>query len=564
MTFVATMTPLEQQLDQIETGVAEVCGQLNAAHARLVRLVAEVLEADRWAVPGIMTPTHWVQWQTGCNRSRARTLLHIARRVDELPACMRLFDTGALSLDQMAVITARCPTRHDREMAELAPELSVAQIRHIARRWHRPADPPPPPPPRDDEADSGDDRDHGDSGDSGHNPDSGNQASDDAASENPFRDNPFRDDAASDNPFRDDAASDSDDADGDDGVGDSDHDDGDRSDGSGSRTGTAAPPPTDPAPVDPATAEGTASWWFDDHGRFHLHLEAPMLDGLLLEAALAEARDALFLAGDTKATDYDAVIEIAQRSLTAVGTADRSDRSDRFRIYAFMDTEGAWLSSGMRVPDALLDQILSNGVVRPVWTTGGVPVNVGRGARTVSNHVRRLVHERDGGRCRTPACTNTVGLDVHHYRWWRHGGGTDLHNLGLHCSRCHAAIHRGDIIATGDPNLPAHHPNALRFQRADGTSMSAVRPPVPPTAPPPPGRWVRPTHGRLDERWIHFHDDDGTGPPSPPSPPAPPSTRSTPSPLSPPSPRSTSSPPSPPSPPSATPSPKSPPPPTWN
>jgi hypothetical protein len=65
MTFAATMTPLEQRLDRIETGVAEVCGQLNAAHARLVRLVAEVLEGDRWAVPGIMTPTHWVQWQTG-------------------------------------------------------------------------------------------------------------------------------------------------------------------------------------------------------------------------------------------------------------------------------------------------------------------------------------------------------------------------------------------------------------------------------------------------------------------------------------------------------------------
>ena len=463
MTFAATMTPLEQRLDRIETGVAEVCGQLNAAHARLVRLVAEVLEGDRWAVPGIMTPTHWVQWQTGCNRARAHTLLRVAQRVDELPVCMGLFDAGALTLDQMAVIAARCPARHDREMAELAPALSVAQIRHVARRWHRPAEPPAPPAPPDDAAQ--DDESHGDDT---HGDDTPNDDT--------------RDDTNQDDETRDDAS-----------------------------TGQHAAP-GGPAAADAATAEGSAAWWFDDDGRFHLHLEAPTLDGLLLEAALAEARDSLFLAGDTRATSYDAVIELAHRSLAAVGNADRSDR---FRVYAFMDTEGAWLSSGMRLPDALLNQILSNGVIRPVWTTDGLPVNVGRGARTVPNHLRRLVHERDGGRCRTPACTNTVGLDVHHYRWWRHGGGTDLTNLGLHCSRCHPAIHRGDIVASGDPNLPAHHPDALRFHRGDGTPMEAVRPPTPPTAPPPPGRWVRPTHGRLDEYWIHFNDDDGTGPPPP-------------------------------------------------
>jgi hypothetical protein len=369
-----------------------------------------MLPDERWAGPGIHSAAHWIQWQTGANSTRAAQLLAIAERVDELSACMSLFDRGELSVDQMHVIAARCPGAHDGEMAKLAVSLSVAQLRTVCRRWNRP------------------------------------------------------------------------------------------------RTKAATEPTPDrpePVPGDPAMAPGHLSWWFDDDGRFHLLVDAPTADGLILEAALAEARDALFRAGDEKVTDHDALMEMAHRSLASIGLASRADR---FRVYLFLDTEGAWTTNGTRLPQALLDQIVTNGVVQPVWTTAGVPVNVGRASRTIPAHLRRLIHERDGGRCRTPSCTNTVGLDVHHYRWWRHGGPTDLENLGLQCRRCHEQIHRGDLIATGNPNLGPDDADGLRFSRRDGSPLTHVRRFVPPLTAPPAGRWIRPTHERLEERWVHFRE----------------------------------------------------------
>ena len=64
-------------------------------------------------------------------------------------------------------------------------------------------------------------------------------------------------------------------------------------------------------------------------------------------------------------TWLDAFNEICRRSLasndiTGIGTA----RSDRYRIYIHLDTEGAWVNGTIRVPQALLDQIISDGVVR--------------------------------------------------------------------------------------------------------------------------------------------------------------------------------------------------------
>ena len=50
---------------EIEAALSEVCGQLNAAHARLVSLVGEVLASRCWEGAGILTCEQWVAWKTG-------------------------------------------------------------------------------------------------------------------------------------------------------------------------------------------------------------------------------------------------------------------------------------------------------------------------------------------------------------------------------------------------------------------------------------------------------------------------------------------------------------------
>ncbi|HEY7477999.1 MAG TPA: HNH endonuclease signature motif containing protein, partial [Actinomycetota bacterium] len=52
----------------------------------------------------------------------------------------------------------------------------------------------------------------------------------------------------------------------------------------------------------------------------------------------------------------------------------------------------------------------------------------------------RLVRHRDRG-CVFPGCGTNRYTQVHHVRWWRHGGKTDLENLALVCSLHHRLVH---------------------------------------------------------------------------------------------------------------------------
>ena len=78
----------------------------------------------------------------------------------------------------------------------------------------------------------------------------------------------------------------------------------------------ARPAPPTPTPSAPGPDESLATW-FDDDGRYHLRGQLDADHGRIVDAALTEARDALFRAGQTDVTWAEAIVEMAQRSLDA-------------------------------------------------------------------------------------------------------------------------------------------------------------------------------------------------------------------------------------------------------
>ncbi len=110
-----------------------VMGSVNAGIARLVAAVHGLLEVEGWAGVGIRSPEHWLTWKAGVSPARAHGLVHIARRVDELPACFALFTEGRLGEDAMVRIARRVPARRDAEIAALAPDLLVSQLDRLLR-----------------------------------------------------------------------------------------------------------------------------------------------------------------------------------------------------------------------------------------------------------------------------------------------------------------------------------------------------------------------------------------------------------------------------------------------
>ncbi len=127
------------------------------------------------------------------------------------------------------------------------------------------------------------------------------------------------------------------------------------------------------------------------------------------------------------------------------------------------------------MPDAIWQQITCDGIIQPVWTTTGTPVNLGRTTRTVPHRIRQLIFDRDRT-CRRPGCNNTHRLDVHHLIHWTNGGPTNTTNLAALCPKHHRHHHHGDFTIEGPtpadppdrPTGPPPAPGPADADRRDG------------------------------------------------------------------------------------------------
>ena len=238
-----------------DTALNEVAGHLNAQHARLVDLTITMLaDESLWVGEGNHNPELFLAWRTGLAANRAHQIVAIARRATELPDCVDAFRRGELAVDQMAAIANRAPWWTDNEICDLAKFLTVGQLRRTLPEYPFPDIPSP-----DDASGAGPE-----SG-AGHDVD----GAPDSATSGPADDRP----AGSASTPQADAERD--------------------------RIAGLPDPDAPPAP-------GRLWWGIGDDDVFRLHAECDPLDGMIIEAALNEARDALFQRGVTDVTDIDA------------------------------------------------------------------------------------------------------------------------------------------------------------------------------------------------------------------------------------------------------------------
>jgi hypothetical protein len=237
--------------------------------------------------------------------------------------------------------------------------------------------------------------------------------------------------------------------------------------------------------------------------------------GLILDTALAEARDALFqrvgAGGSGNATRLpslvDALREIADRSLDSISDPSRRDR---FRIYLHLDAQSSTCTDahGIRLPDALSGLARCEADLRLVLERDGIPVSVGRSSRVIPPHTRRMVVHRDHG-CRVPGCLSQQHLHVHHIVEWSRGGPTDTHNLVALCPQHHRRIHDGHLTIEAPPGaqgpINAESPHGLRFRDSRG-KVIGYRPLAPPTpcGTYPPQPFVHPSGEQYDAWSVSF------------------------------------------------------------
>jgi hypothetical protein len=147
------------------------------------------------------------------------------------------------------------------------------------------------------------------------------------------------------------------------------------------------------------------------------------------------------------------------------------ERSDRYLVHLVVTEEGrTTLADGTPVdPQEAAAIKCDNPHVVHVHDRDGNPLYQGRKSRSWSTAQRRAALVRDGGHCRFPGCWRTH-VDLHHQRWWRQGGPTDIDNGYLTCKFHHTLVHERGFRVTGDPN------GTLTFTRPDGRTVGATNP----------------------------------------------------------------------------------------
>ena len=216
--------------------------------------------------------------------------------------------------------------------------------------------------------------------------------------------------------------------------------------------------------------------------------------GAIIEAALNEARDALFHDGVAEVTWADALTEIALRSLDHAPVTRRTQFKTMLHIPVDDARGSARFSNGVPLPTAIRDYLTCDTNCQAVWETDNTPIGVGRTQRTIPTRLRNLITYRDQG-CQIPGCTATH-VQIHHITHWSNGGETETQNLVALCARHHRAHHLGLIGITGNANQP----NTMIYTDQHGKQIDTTPAPIitPPTLASPPPRYEHPTGERLN------------------------------------------------------------------
>lgn len=119
-----------------------IAGQLNMLYAELAEVTAAVIEAQAWGGQGgVRSPEHWLMLRAGLSPATAAQVTALARSRSRMPALTGLVDQGRLSLDQASTIAVRVPAGYAESVCEIAPLMTVTQLRRAVGRYAFDPDP---------------------------------------------------------------------------------------------------------------------------------------------------------------------------------------------------------------------------------------------------------------------------------------------------------------------------------------------------------------------------------------------------------------------------------------
>jgi len=403
--------PAPVPLERLEAQICELAGHLAAATCRFLVLLADFDARRGWASWEMSSCAAWLSWKCQMSSGAAREHVRVARALRDLPVIRGEFGAGRLSYAKVRALTRIATLDNERGLAEIAGPMTGNQLERFARA-HRQV-----------------------------------TGADDAAAR-------VRRRLAW------------------------------RLEEDGSLAGTFRLPPLAGAVLLKALRAAAADLEHPhDGGDAGVSAETPA--AIQTSSSLADALQVIaeaFLAGKVATADdpevYQVIVHVgtdaAGASAQAAGVSAETpppvrpvpgDPADPARCHVQDGPAVSVSTAQMLSCTAALSWMLHD--------RDGTVLDLGRRRRRPNAALRRAARERDTCRCRFPGCESRR-IDLHHIRYWSHGGRTSLDNLISLCKYHHTLVHERGYLIAAKPG------GGFAFYRPDGTAL----PPSPPLPPP--------------------------------------------------------------------------------
>ncbi len=129
----------EPELDRLEAEILTLCGHINAAEYRFLKLLADYDRACGWGRHGVASCVQWLNWQCGIGAVAARERVRTARALDDLPLISNAFSRGELSYSKVRALTRVATRENESTLLNIALHGTATHVERLVRkyRWVR-------------------------------------------------------------------------------------------------------------------------------------------------------------------------------------------------------------------------------------------------------------------------------------------------------------------------------------------------------------------------------------------------------------------------------------------
>lgn len=117
--------------------ITVLAGQLNAANARFLALIAELDRRRGWAEWGVKSCAHWLNWKCGINLGAAREKLRTAHALGQLPKIAAAMAAGRVSYAKARAMTRVADASNEDYLLDIALHGTAQHVEKTVRAYRR-------------------------------------------------------------------------------------------------------------------------------------------------------------------------------------------------------------------------------------------------------------------------------------------------------------------------------------------------------------------------------------------------------------------------------------------